>query len=145
MFGLGLKGDPRAIDPLIERLDHPDPLVWYSAASAVASIAKHKLTSEQTRKEIFSRLCILLGHTDLSVRKSAAMALGYNRSEQAAQEVLRLLDDPHESVRSTAIFVMGFLRYKPALEAIKRLTRDRSKKVRKEARIVVAQLESEFP
>lgn len=111
----------------------------------MAAIAKHKLTSDQTREEIFSRLCLLLRNDDPSVRKSAAMALSYIGSEQAAQEVMRLLDDPHESVRSTAVFVMGFLRYRPALEAVRRLTKDRSKDVRETARIMVAELESEFP
>lgn len=141
---LAEKGDPRVIDPVIERFNHPDPLIWYSAASAAAEIAKHKLTTEQTREEIFSRLCSLLDDSDPSVRKTAAMALGYIGNEQAAQEVMRLLDDPHESVRSKGIFVMGFLRYKPALETVRLLTRDRSKKVRKEAQRVVAELESEF-
>lgn len=145
MYGLGCKGDPRAIDPLIQRFDHPDPLIWYSAASAVAAIAKHKLTSDQTREEIFSKLCALLGNSNPPIRKTSAMALSYIGSEQAAQKVMRLLDDPHESVRSTAVFVMGFLRYRLALDAVRRLTRDRSKDVRKEARIMVAELESEFP
>jgi HEAT repeat protein len=111
----------------------------------VAAIAKHKETPEQTREEIFSKLCVLLGHSDPSVRKSAAMALSYIGSEQAAQAVVRLLDDPHESVRNTAVFVMGYLRYRPALESLKRLTRDRSKEVRKEARIMVDRIECDFP
>jgi hypothetical protein len=145
IYGLGCKGDPRAVEPLIERFDHPDPSIWYSAASAVAAIAKHKETPEQTREEIFSKLCVLLGHSDPSVRKSAAMALSYIGSEQAAQAVVRLLDDPHESVRNTAVFVMGYLRYRPALESLKRLTRDRSKEVRKEARIMVDRIECDFP
>jgi len=145
MYGLGCKGDPRAIDLLIQRFDHPDPIIWYSAASAVAAITKHKLTSEQTREEIFSRLCELLCHPDPSVRNSAATALSYIGGERAAQVVMRLLEDPDDRVRGKAVFVMGFLRYRPALEAVRRLTRDRSKNVREEARIMVAELESEFP
>jgi hypothetical protein len=145
MYGLGCKGDPRAIDPLIGRFDHPDPIIWYSAASAVAAIAKHKLTSEQTREEIFSRLSNLLGHSDPSMRNSAATALSYIGGERAAQVVIRLLEDPDDRVRAKAVFVMAFLRYRPALEAVRRLIRDRSKNVREEARRVVAELESEFP
>lgn len=144
MYGLGCKGDPRAIDPLIERFDHPDVLIWSSAANGVAAIATHKLSSEQTREEIFSRLCTLLGHNDPRIRKTAAMALSNIGSEQAAQEVMRLLDDSDDGVRSTGVFVMGFLRYRPALEAVRSLTRDRSKNVREHARRVVAALECEF-
>jgi hypothetical protein len=144
MYGLGCKGDPRALDPLIERFDHPDPIIWSSAASAVAAIATHKLSSEQTREEIFSRLCTLLGHNDPRIRKTAAMALSYIGSEQAAREVMRVLDDSDEGVRRTGVFVMGFLRYKPALEAVRPLIRDRSKNVREHARRVVAEMECEF-
>ena len=145
LYGLGCKGDPRAIDPIVERLADPDPFIWNPAADAVAAIAKHKLSTEQTREEVFHKLTALLVHEDPQVRKAAATALGYIGTERAAQEVVKLLDDPLESMRDRGVFILGYLRYRPALEAVRRLTRDRSKAVRKQARIVVAELESEFP
>jgi hypothetical protein len=142
---LGKKGDPRAVDPLIEKFDHPDPFIWHSAASAVASIAQNKIVPEQVREELFSRLTALLNHDDPLMRKSAATALGSIGGERAAQEIMRLLDDPDDSLRRKALFIMGFLRYRPALDAVSRLTRDRSKEVREMARIVVPESESEWP
>jgi hypothetical protein len=144
LYGLGCKGDPRAIDLVVERLGHPDPFIWNTAADAMAGIYQHKLTDEQTREEIFRKLTALLLHEDPQVRKGAATALGNIGSEAAAQEVVKLLSDSHESVRRTAVFIIGFLRYRPALEEVRRLTRDRSKAVRENARRVVAMLESEF-
>jgi len=145
IHALGYKADPGAVDMLIRKLDDPNPLVWHSAADAVASIARYKQTSDQIREEIFSKVCALLGHDDPLVRKSAATALGFIGTERALQEVMRLLNDPHESVRSTAVFVMGYRRYRPALEAVRRLTRDRSKSVREWARRMVDRIECEFP
>jgi hypothetical protein len=145
IHALGRKGDPRAVNTLIKKFSEPNPLIWNSAAGAVASIAKHKQTPGHIREEIFSKLRALLGHDDPVVRKSAATALEFIGTEQAAQEVMRLLNDPDESVRSTAVFVLGFLRYKPALDAIRRLTRDRSKSVREWARRMVDRIECEFP
>jgi hypothetical protein len=145
IHALRVKNDPAAVDTLLRKFNEPNPLIWQSAADAVGSIAKHKKIPGQIREEIFSKLCALLGHGDQLVRKSAATALGNIGSEQALQQVMRLLDDPHESVRSTAIFVVGFRRYKPALEAVRRLTRDRSKSVREWARRMVDRIECEFP
>jgi tRNA uridine 5-carbamoylmethylation protein Kti12 len=145
IHALGRKGDPEAVDRLIKKFNEPNPLIWNSAAGAVASIAKHKQNPDQVREEIFSKLCALLGDDDPLVRKSAATALQFTGTEQAAQEVMRLLNDRDESVRSTAVFVLGFLRYKPALDAIRRLTRDRSKSVREWARRMVDRIECEFP
>lgn len=142
---LGYKGDPRAVDPLMRKFDLPDPSMWHSAASAVAEIARHRETPEQTRGEIFSKLSKLLSHDNPRVREGAATALSYIGGDRAAEEVMRLLEDPDESVRETGVFVIGHLRYKPALEAIKRLTRDRSKSVREMARIVESELSSDFP
>ncbi len=145
IYALGEKGDPRAVDPLIRKFDHPDPLIWNSAASAVATIARHKNVPEQVREEIFSKLKGLLGHEDPLVRRSAADALGFIGGERAAEEVMRLFQDPDDLVRDKAVFVIAVLRYKPALEAVRRLTRDRSKRVRDMARIAVRRLSAECP
>jgi hypothetical protein len=142
---LGYKGDPRAVDPLIRKFDNPDPLIWYSVAGAVASIARHNEVPEQVREEIFSKLCGLLNHEDPLVRRTAATSLGYIGGERAAEEVMRSFEDPDELVRDKGVFVIGFLRYKPALEAVRRLTRDRSKRVRETARRMLIRLSSEFP
>jgi len=144
IHALGHKGDPRAVDALINKFDHPDPLIWNSAASAVAAIAQHKEAPGQAREEIISKLTGSLSHDDPAVRKSAATALGYIGGERAAEEVMKLLDDPDASVRGKAVFVMGMLRHKPAMEAIRRLTRDKSKSVRENARRVLRELSSEF-
>jgi hypothetical protein len=58
---------------------------------------------------------------------------------------MKLLEDLDASLRDTAVFFMGSLRYRPALEAVRRLTRDRSKDVRELVRIVLPELESEWP
>jgi vesicle coat complex subunit len=142
---LGAKADSRAVDTLIKKFNDPNPVIWYSAADAVGLMGKHKKIPDRIREEIFSKLCALLRHDDPLVRKSAAMALSYIGSEQAAREVMRLLDDPDESVRSAGVFVMGYLRDKPALDALKRLTRDRSKRVRKKAEMMVDEIECDFP
>ena len=142
MNALGKKGDPLAVDPLVRKFSHPDPSIWYSAASAVAKIARSKDLSEQVRENIFSKVISLLGDRKARVRATAATSLGHIGGDRAAEEVMRMLEDPEESVRSTAVFVLGFLHYKPALDALKRLTRDRSKSVRDEARRVVRELSS---
>lgn len=145
IHALGYKGDPGAVDILIKKFDEPHPSIWHSAAGSVASIARRKQTPDRVREEIFSKLCALLGHDDPLVRKSAGTALGFIGTEQADQEVMRLLNDPDESVRGTGVFVIGYRRYGPALEAIRRLTKDRSKSVRQWARRMVDRIECEFP
>jgi hypothetical protein len=145
IYGLGCKGDPRAVDPLISKFDDPDPFVWSSAAGSVAAIARRTENPEEVREDIFSRLCAMLGHNDSQIRQSAVAALGYIGSDGAAEQVMKLLDDPDEWVRDGAVFVVGFLRYRPALEPLRRLTKDRSKQVRKKARMMVDRLECDFP
>jgi hypothetical protein len=145
IHALGHKGDPGAVDPLIGKFGHPNPLIWGPAASAVAKIAQHKSVSEQVREEIFSKLKGLLGHEDPLVRRTAADALGSIGGERAAEEVMKLFEDPDDLVRDKGVFVIGYLRYKPALEAVRRLTRDRSKKVRETARRVLRELNAECP
>jgi len=140
IHALGEKGDPLAVDPLIRKFDHPDPLIWDSAACSVAEIARHKETPDEVRSETFSKLSNLLGHERPLVRKSAATALGHIGGKRAAQEVMRILEDPNDSVRSTGVFVLDYLRYKPALEAIRRLIRDPSKRVRNNARSALLSL-----
>jgi hypothetical protein len=142
IHALGHKGDPRAVDPLIEKFDNPDPFIWYGVAGAVAEIARNKSLPEQVREKIFSRLSSLLTHENPLVRRTAAASLGYIGGEGAAEEVMRSFEDPDELVRDKGVFVIGFLRYKPALEAVRRLTRDRSKRVRETARRVERELSS---
>jgi HEAT repeat protein len=145
IYGLGCKGDARAVEPLIRKFDDPDSSIPGSAADAIASIVKHKETPEHTREEIFSKLCVLLGHNDPVVRKSAARALSSTRSERAAREIMRLFDDPDEWVRATVVWELGCHRYKPALDSVRRLTRDRSELVREIARMMVYRIEFDSP
>lgn len=145
IHALGYKGDPQAVDPLIRKFDNPDPLIWNRAASSVAAIARHKNVPEQAREKIFSKIKGLLGHEDPLVRRTAAAALGFIGGERAAEEVMKLFEDPDDLVRDKGVFVIAFLRYKPALEAVRRLTRDRSKRVREMARIAVRELSAECP
>jgi hypothetical protein len=142
---LAHKEDPRAVDALIRKFDHPDPFVWYAAADAVAAIVRQKSLPEQVREEVFSKLKDLLGHDDSGVRKCAVMALGYVQGERAAQEIMRSFQDPDESVRTAGAFMITHLRYKPAFEAVTRLTRDRSKRVRDMARKAVIELSAACP
>lgn len=145
IHALGKKGDPRAVDPLIRKFDHPDPLIWNSAADAVAEIARNKNVPEDVREEIFSKLKGLLAHDDPRVRKSAATALGFIKGERAAEELIKSFEDRDPDVRRTAVFMIAVLRYQPALEAVKRLERDRSKDVREMARIAVRELSAQCP
>jgi len=145
IHALGHKGDPRAVDPLIEGFDHPNPLIWDSAASAVAQIARHKGVSEEIREAIFCKLKVLLGHEDPLVRRTAADALGSIGGHRAAEELTRLFGDPDNLVRDRGVFEIGFLRYKPALGAVRRLTRDPSRRVRETARRVLRELSADCP
>ncbi|MEW6350874.1 MAG: HEAT repeat domain-containing protein [Thermodesulfobacteriota bacterium] len=142
IFALGRKGDPHAVDPLIRKFSDPDPIIWTSAADAVASIARKKGTPEEIRQEIFSKLSRLLGHENPVVRKSACVAFLRIGGEQAALELLRAFEDPDDRVRDSAVFGIWRLYHKPALAALKRLTRDRSKDVRETARRAVREFES---
>ena len=144
IYGLGCKGDPRAVDPLISKFDHPDPFIWTSAASAVAAIARNKENPEPVHEEIFSRLCGMLDHNDRQLRRAAVAALCDVGTDRAAEQLMRLLDDPDEWVRDTAVFELGLLHYKPALEAVRRLTKDSSKRVRQIARKMVDRIECDF-
>jgi len=144
IYGLGCKGDPRAVDPLISKFDDPDPFIWTSAASAVAAIVRHKDNSEQVREQIFSGLCALLANDNPRVHRSAAAALCDVGTDRAAEQLMRLLDDPDEWVRDKAVFELGLLHYKPALEAVRRLTKDSSKRVRQIARKMVDRIECDF-
>ena len=143
--GLGYKGDPRAVDPLISKFDDPDHDIWTSAASAVAAIIRHKENPEHVREQIFSKLCALLAHDNSRVHRSAATALCNINTDGAAEQVTKLLDDPDEWVRYTAVFELGVRHYRPALEAVRRLTKDSSQRVRKTARTMVERLECDFP
>jgi len=145
IYGLGCKGDPRAVDALVGKFEDPDPYIWTSAASAVAAIARHKGNSEQVREEIFSRLCGMHAQDDRQIRRSATAALADLGTDRAAEQLMKSLDDPDEWVRETAVFVLGLLRYKPALEAVRRRTRDSSKWIRKKARMMVDRIECDFP
>ena len=144
IHALGDKKDPGAVDALIKKFSHPDPLIWDSSAAAVGEIGGYKNTPEPIRSEIFSKLMNALKDEDFRVRKSAAKALLYIGDAKAIKTLMTLFEDPHESVRGTAVFVIGRLNYKPALNAVKRLTRDPSKSVRETARDVVIDLSSEF-
>lgn len=144
IHALGEKKDAGAVDALIKKFSHPDPLIWDSAASAVGEIGGYKNTPELIRQEIFSKLMKAVKDEDFRIRKSAAKALLYIGDEKAINVLMTLFEDPHESVRGKAVFVIGRLNYKPALNAVKRLTRDPSKSVRETARDVVIDLSSEF-
>jgi hypothetical protein len=144
IHALAEKKDPGAVDSLMKKFSHPDPLIWDSAAAAVGEIGGYKNTPEPIRTEIFSKLMNALKDEDFRVRKSAAKALLYTGGADSIKVLMTLFEDPHEWVRRTAVFVIGRLNYKPALEAVKRLTRDPSKSVRETARDVVIDLSSEF-
>jgi PBS lyase HEAT-like repeat len=145
IHALGHKGDPRAVDSLIREFGNPDPFIWYATAGAVAEIARNKNVPEKVREGILRKLSGLLDHDDPLVRRTAAAAFGYIGGKRAAEEVMRVFDDPYDLVRDRGVFVMGLLRYKPALEAVRGLTRDRSKTVRQTARRVLRELSAEFP
>jgi len=145
IYALGLKGDPRAVDPIIRRFDDRNPFVWHSAAGSAAEIASNKSLPESVREQIFSKLKGLLTHDDPWVRKSAATAIGYVRGQPTGEVLMGLFEDPDEGVRRTAVFMIHVLRYKPALDAVKRLTRDRSKDVREAARRAERDLTAECP
>jgi hypothetical protein len=135
------KRDPRAIEPLIKLLAHPNVLIAGSAASALATIGGPKQASEQVRAETFTLLRSLLSDENPRIRSLSAEAMGQMESEQAGEEMTRLLQDRDASVRNTAVFQIGQLCYTPALEMVRRLTKDPDPIVRKAARRVLKELE----
>lgn len=145
IYALGEKGDPRAIDALINKFTHHSHFVRTPAADIIAEIAKRTDVSEQVREETFSKLKNLLDDEDPLVREGAATAIGRMGGDRAAVEIVKLLEDPDDSVRCTAVSMMAFLHYKPALAPVKRLCRDRDEMVREVARLAVRYMSSEFP
>jgi HEAT repeat protein len=94
---LGNSGDPRAIEPLVERLADKDGDVSGYAAGALSTLGAAAIP----------RLEIALRHPDKRVRSGAALALGGIREPRSVEFLISALGDGDLTVRKSAARALG--------------------------------------
>lgn len=90
--------DPRIVEPFLKLIDDPDPSVRRSAADAYGKIQDPRS---------FDALLKLLDDRDHDVRVDAIKALGGKNDPRATEPLRRKLNDADYSVRTTAAEVLG--------------------------------------
>lgn len=108
--GLGLLGDVRGIEPLIDALKDTDAELRWRAALALGMIA---------HETAIDPLCASLNNDDQKqVRIRAAEALGKFHSATSIRALTSALSDIHPDVRATATMSLGEIRTDRAISAL---------------------------
>ncbi len=106
---LGSIGEPRVVEPLIERLGDEDARVCAAAAGALGEIGDARAVGPLTER---------LGDADGDVRGTAAGALGEIGDERAVTPLIERLEDEDEDVRMEAARALGEIGDERAVEPL---------------------------
>jgi HEAT repeat protein len=132
-YALGQLRSESALQPLLEALKDPDPVVRWCAASALG-----QLRSESALPALLEAL----KDPEASVRLRAASALGQLRPESALPPLLEALKHPDAHVRGRAAGALGELRPESALPPLLEAMKDPAAFVRGSATDALGQLRS---
>jgi HEAT repeat protein/beta-lactamase regulating signal transducer with metallopeptidase domain len=108
-WALGEKGDPRAVEPLIDVLGDVDPTVREWSLRALGDIQ-----DPEAVEPVIDRL----DDQDANVREWAARALGDLEDERAVEPLIDALDDQDSQVREWAARSLGGFRDERALQPL---------------------------
>jgi len=100
-YALGEIGDPRAIDPLIEALDHEDGEVSRNSIFALGKLRDKRATFALIEK---------LNNPDDAVRWGVVRALGQLEDPRSIDALIRALKDKAQRVRVRAAEAVGMLK-----------------------------------
>jgi len=121
---LGELGDPRAIEPLMKRLDDSD---WFVRSAACGALGE--LGDPRAIEPLIKRL----DDSVFSVRREACAALGKLGGQKAMEALIKGLDDSHYLVRKAACAALGRLVDERAVEPLLRKLEDQDQRVRRAA------------
>jgi len=99
-FALQLIGDPRAVPPLIQSINHKDLFVARMAAQVLGSFPGPL---------VIEPLIAALGHTDYHVRKNAIGAIAHTGDPRAVGLLINKLADESWLMRASAAWALGFI------------------------------------
>lgn len=133
---LGELGEPKAVSPLVDRLNDTDPRIRERAARSLGMLGDPRAVDPLIR---------YLDDTHPRVRREVAESLGTIGSDRAVSALRDLLDDPNETVRRIAIDGLGNLgRPEPIPDLVEALS-DPSPIVRRAAVFALIDLLSNAP
>lgn len=153
-YTLGLIGDPRAVEPLIQAFDHRDEILRRVAAEALAKIGfpavdalTHALDAQEWRIRVGASealgnmddlrgvdgLIRVLADPDATARRTAATALGRLGDARAVEALVQLLSDPIEIVRIGVAHALGRIGDAKAVEPLIQTLADQEPGVRSSA------------
>lgn len=133
---LGGLDERKAVSPLVDSLDDPDPRVRVSAADALGRLGY---------PEAVEGLASLLDAAHDPTRQAAADALATIGSERALAVLLDLVDDGDESIRRTAVAALGNAESAEPVAALVEALSDESRLVRTAAVFSIIELLSNVP
>ncbi|MDH7594423.1 MAG: HEAT repeat domain-containing protein [Methanomicrobiales archaeon] len=128
IIALGKQGDPRAVEPLIECLEDPDPSIRRLCIEAL-----YRLSSTRSVPALVRRLNDR--NEEWLTRTYAAEALGRIGSATAVESLNKLLLDRNEDP-FTRIYVMDVLcrnKFKGIVDVLMKCLRDADPRIRKAA------------
>ncbi|HEY9597676.1 MAG TPA: HEAT repeat domain-containing protein, partial [Cyanophyceae cyanobacterium] len=126
-------GDPRAFNPLLGLIGHPDAAVRQAAIAALNSLGHPNLPQQ---------LVELLQEPDPLVRESAVKIAGYFAFEECIPLLLQRCHDRDENVRRAAIELIPYLDDVPILPILAQALKEETPKVRSAAVRALGQMDS---
>jgi HEAT repeat protein len=96
---------PELITSLLQAIDDGNPRVRLEAMYAVGVVARPPLASDET-----ALLIKALDHFDPGVRAAAARVIGRLKVDQAADPLVKAINDSHADVRYSAMLALGAIR-----------------------------------
>ncbi len=111
---LGILGDERAIDPLVEILRYGDEYKRLDAVYAISQIGKPAVEP----------LIMLFDDENPAVRELAIRALSHIGDGRAKETFIQAFNDGNENIRKYAVIGLGILRDERAIEPLKELLND---------------------
>jgi HEAT repeat protein len=138
LMRLAFLRDPRAFEPLLAALRHPNPIM---RSTAITNLSTYPTNDSRVVAEVIR---LLAEEPDDSVRPSAAAALGTMRDRLAVEPLIAALADHYVVVRQYAAQSLGMLGDTRAIEPLKKLLSDPEDAVREAAETAINRLHASF-